>query len=112
MNPLRHAIRAALRDTQADSASFCFAPDSPVFAGHFPQQPVLPAVVQIMMVQEVLAAQGRASQLASVRQAKFLAPVGPNLPLELRLDCAKWPTVQASLHSPMGQVAKLQLDVM
>ena len=111
MSTLRNAIRAAMQEIADDGFSFCFPPDSPVFAGHFPNKPVLPAVVQVMMVQEALAALGHTGQLQGVRQAKFLSPIGPNLPLELRLDCSKLPTVQASLQSPLGLAAKLQMDV-
>lgn len=119
MSTLRNAIRAAMHKTPGDGSantpgeifSFCFPPDSPVFAGHFPSKPVLPAVVQIMMVEEALATLEHSTQLQGVRQAKFLSPIGPNLPLELCLACTTFPTVQASIASPLGLAAKLQLDV-
>lgn len=57
---------------------FRFAPDSIVFSGHFPEYPVLPAVVQILMaritLEEIL---GCGLRVCTV-QAKFVAPVRPD----------------------------------
>lgn len=53
--------------------------DHPAFAGHFPGQPVVPAVV---LLAEALAAielaTGRAPDAWTVSGAKFLRPVGPD----------------------------------
>lgn len=60
------------------------APDHPAFAGHFPGQPVVPAVV---LLAEALAAieqaTGRAPQRWTVASAKFLQPAGPGARLAL-----------------------------
>lgn len=60
-----------------------------VFKGHFPQQPVLPGVVQIGMIKTVLNKQfARNYQLESIKNAKYLAMVIPdenrNLVLEVK----------------------------
>ncbi len=108
-SPIEKAICEALKEIAEGHASFCFAPDSAVFSGHFPGKPVLPGVVQVLMVVNILARQGYPSTLAHIKQAKFLAPVGPNMPLDLDVDTAKLPTVYATLRSPMGVAAKMQL---
>lgn len=92
--------------------SFCFAADSAVFAGHFPGHPVLPAVVQVLMVQVVLEAIGQQAELASVPQAKFLAPLGPDTDILLTLSKGRregrW---ECTLHSGETLAARIQLEV-
>lgn len=65
-------------------ASFTIAQDHPAFAGHFPGQPVVPAVV---LLAEALAAielaTGRAPHEWTVAGAKFLQPVAPGARLTL-----------------------------
>ena len=57
---------------------FRFAPDLPVFAGHFPWHPLVPSVMLIESVrQTVEAVDGRPLHVAEVVQAKFIAQVGP-----------------------------------
>ncbi len=56
-----------------------FAPGFPGFAGHFPGDPVLPAVVQISLAVALAGeGEGRPLRLAGVRSAKFLLPIRPN----------------------------------
>ena len=92
--------------------SFCFAADSAVFAGHFPGHPVLPAVVQLLMVQVVLEAIGQQAGLVSVPQAKFLAPLGPDVDILLTLSKARrdgrW---ECTLHSGDTLAARMQVEV-
>jgi len=65
-------------------APIAIARDHPAFAGHFPGQPVVPAVV---LLAEALAAielaTGRAAHEWTVSGAKFLQPVGPGARLTL-----------------------------
>jgi len=55
-----------------------FSPEFTGFSGHFPGNPVLPAVVQLLiahvLVEERL---GRPVALRRVENAKFLLPIGP-----------------------------------
>ena len=92
--------------------SFCFAADSAVFAGHFPGHPVLPAVVQVLMVQVALEAMGQSADLACVPQAKFLAPLGPDVDILLTLSKGRregrW---ECTLHSGETLAARIQVEV-
>lgn len=105
--PLEHAP-----DQGGWRQSFCFAADSAVFAGHFPGHPVLPAVVQVLMVQVALEEIGQPAQLASVPQAKFLTPLGPDTPIMLTLSRGKregrW---DCTLHSGETLAARMQVEV-
>ena len=60
------------------SRRFLFGSDFPGFAGHFPGNPMLPAIVQIqtalILAEEAL---GRALDLVEIENAKFLLPVKP-----------------------------------
>ncbi len=105
--PLEH-----VPDQGAWRQSFCFAADSAVFAGHFPGHPVLPAVVQVLILQVLLEEIGQPAQLACVPQAKFLAPLGPNTPILLTLSKGRrqgrW---ECTLHSGETLAARMQLEV-
>jgi len=59
--------------------SFCLSPDFVGFQGHFPDNPILPAVTQIQ-AGVLLAAHscGKAPRLASLSRAKFMRPIRPS----------------------------------
>jgi len=67
--------------------AFIFSPDFPAFEGHFPGQPVLPAVVQVAAVR-LLAARHLGVDLipVSLNRAKFKAMVGPNEPMTITIS--------------------------
>ena len=92
--------------------SFRFAADSAVFTGHFPGHPVLPAVVQVLMAQIALEAMGQSADLACVPQAKFLAPLGPEVDILLTLSKGRrdgrW---ECTLHSGETLSARMQVEV-
>lgn len=56
----------------------------PAFEGHFPGQPIVPAVVLLAEVMAAIQqATGMAAQAWTLASAKFLSPVGPDTALEL-----------------------------
>lgn len=57
--------------------NFCLAGTHPVFAGHFPGQPLVPAVMLLEQVALALDA-WRRQRLGAVLQAKFMAPLLPD----------------------------------
>lgn len=58
------------------AAAFVFPPDFCGFAGHFPGNPVLPGIAQIMAVLHACGGEPPSALLA-VTSCKFLRPVGP-----------------------------------
>lgn len=52
------------------------------FNGHFPQNPILPGIVQLMMAHYV-ATMGTKEPLITVKRAKFTRPVKPGEPITL-----------------------------
>jgi 3-hydroxyacyl-[acyl-carrier-protein] dehydratase len=88
------AARISGPAAQADGTSlfeFNFSAADPVFAGHFPQRPILPGVFQLEMVR--MAAewlQNRPFAVQEISRAKFQRPVLPGemLKLSLKLSVA------------------------
>jgi 3-hydroxyacyl-[acyl-carrier-protein] dehydratase len=89
---MRDSIAAARKSgplPQADGANwfeFNFNADNPVFAGHFPNRPILPGVFQLEIVR--LAAEWVRNRPLAVREiakAKFQRPILPDEILKLNL---------------------------
>jgi 3-hydroxyacyl-[acyl-carrier-protein] dehydratase len=83
MSSLFQAAGDCRETTPADAApgeftaSFVFPPEFCGFAGHFPGNPVLPGIAQIMAVLHACGAEAPHALLA-VKSCKFLRPVGPD----------------------------------
>ena len=92
---MRKAIAAAAVEPPQISElvaeqSFCFTPDFLGFSGHFPDYPILPAVLQVLlgqMVAEAMTAQPL--QVLSLTRAKFIRQLRPDEKIDVRLDCCE-----------------------
>lgn len=61
-----------------DGAMFTFPKDFVAFNGHFPQQPLLPAIVQIELAIFTISKKlNKDVKLKTVKKAKFLSPIFP-----------------------------------
>lgn len=84
------------------SASLRIPADLPVFAGHFPGNPVLPGILLISAAVKFTGlfpcCRGEALTLASVRRAKFTAPVHPGSELTVKGEIIR----EANGESPRG----------
>jgi len=85
MSALRKGIDASAMEvltgtgTDTGARRYRFGPGFIGFAGHFPGNPVLPAIVQIRAVVSLAEEEGgKTLRLAAVRSAKFLAPIRPD----------------------------------
>jgi 3-hydroxyacyl-[acyl-carrier-protein] dehydratase len=85
MSELRKGIDASTTEalegtgTETVARRYRFAPGFIGFSGHFPGNPILPAIAQIRAVVSLAEEEGgRALRLAAVRSAKFLAPIRPD----------------------------------
>lgn len=73
---------------QSGEQSFCFAADFIGFSGHFPDYPILPAVLQTLLAQR-LAEQvaGQPLQFLALERAKFTQQIGPGDQIEVSIGC-------------------------
>jgi len=92
MNKIMLGIAAASQGTATTDSSgtmegrLIFADSFVGFEGHFPEHPILPAIVEIMTVVWLVGEQsGCRQRLVAVEDAKFLSPVRPNQ--ELLVQC-------------------------
>ncbi len=66
-------------------ATFRFGPDFVGFQGHFPEFPILPAFVQLLMAECALRLRGQDKWISSrVERSKFLKTIRPNQAIVLR----------------------------
>jgi len=92
MEPLRQAVRSAaliapfLGETGAAVGRYRFDEAFVGFRGHFPDRPILPAVVQIMAALHVAGEvwKGGSDIPLSVDRAKFTLPIVPGDEIEVR----------------------------
>lgn len=85
--------------------------DCPFFEGHFPQEPILPGVAQVVLVTWVLQkALPGPCQVQAIRRAKFTSPVRPGMDLVLRL-ALEGPRVLWRLAGPQGEVSSGEVSV-
>lgn len=88
---LEAEIRALLGDVEPRDTGFAaklrFPADFCGFRGHFPDNPVLPGVAQIMVLRCLLEkGLGGPVFMLEVPQAKFLLPVGPDVDMSVSLE--------------------------
>lgn len=61
-------------------AVYFLHPDCPAFKGHFPGNPLLPAVVQAGLCVDAFSRRsGKAYELAQIKRAKFMRPLLPGV---------------------------------
>ena len=91
MNELRKGIDASATEalpgtgTETGARRYRFAPGFIGFSGHFPGNPILPAIVQVRAVVSLAEeVGGKALRIAAVRSAKFLSPIRPDEEVSIR----------------------------
>jgi 3-hydroxymyristoyl/3-hydroxydecanoyl-(acyl carrier protein) dehydratase len=114
----RQCLSRLTRDTGGTwAASFVFPPRYAGFRGHFPGDPVLPAVCMIEAALAVLSAAREAPvRLVGIPSAKWLAPVRPDEVLEVQViadgdPCAATRPVKARITRGGARIADLSLMV-
>ncbi|ATH06917.1 beta-hydroxyacyl-ACP dehydratase [Halobacteriovorax marinus] len=81
-------------------ANFHMREDHPIFAGHFPGNPIFPGVAQVEMMAQASSfiyvnafenpyGQNMDVALVSISNAKFRKPVLPGMDLEIETECTK-----------------------
>ncbi len=75
-----YSIQSLATEEGAINVQLALDPEHPIFAGHFPGNPVTPGVVQVEMVQEILSVTlDKEVSLKSMANCKFLAVLNPNI---------------------------------
>lgn len=110
-------LNAATLSFEAGTARLCFSGAEDFFRGHFPDGPVLPAVVQVAAAVHFAGRLlGRPVRLAEVTRAKFMNPTGPGRELELSVGVEPAEEgrsrVKALLRDGDKEVAELTLRVL
>ncbi|RMG10249.1 MAG: hydroxymyristoyl-ACP dehydratase [Planctomycetota bacterium] len=91
-------------------AAFAFSPQLEVFAGHFPDRPLVPGVWLLEAVRYACArARGADLRLARVRSAKFVAELRPGDVARLRATVEEDGTCRARLHRGDEVVARFRI---
>lgn len=74
-------------------AEFQIREDSPWFAGHFPDEPILPGVAILSMVAEMIrhfeGNPQRKTRIAGLKRVRFRLPVKPHDTVTIELTCEK-----------------------
>lgn len=91
----------ATEETGVHLAVFCFPEHFIGFSGHFPGNPVLPGIAQMMAVQITAAGKGKTAGLVQVKRCKFLRPVKPDEHMQVRISLG----AQGSLYMAKAQLA-------
>lgn len=79
-------ITALTHQDNTITAALALNSEHPIFAGHFPGQPVVPGACMLQIVKEVLSdTLSMGCQLKKANNLKFIAPVDPRLTDELEL---------------------------
>ncbi|SHN61862.1 3-hydroxyacyl-ACP dehydratase FabZ family protein [Desulfovibrio litoralis] len=65
-----------ITDENNNVGNFCFQEDSPYFDGHFPDNPVLPGVVQVMLAVYVASVDTNL-KLTNIKRCKFMRMIRP-----------------------------------
>lgn len=110
---MKAALAKACTTLKSDSEhcliTFSFKPDFIGFAGHFPDNPILPAIVQIMLAEHAISQTGSEFILSKIKSAKFLLPVVPDTLCQLEVNKQKH-TWECSIDTEKGRVSRFTLE--
>jgi 3-hydroxyacyl-[acyl-carrier-protein] dehydratase len=86
----RHLLREVHAITPNEIEALAYVPtDSPWFLGHFPNEPILPGIALIYMVQQAIiqdaAAKGEEITFEALKRVRFTRPVRPGESLKVNV---------------------------
>ena len=91
--------------------------ENPLFKGHFPNNPIMPGVLNVEIVEQILS-ETMQMQVKQINQIKFLTPVVPNKDevLKYRLEIAEKPdgrtivTIQGKIEEVIFLKVLLEIE--
>ncbi|MFP4169378.1 MAG: hypothetical protein ACLFSY_11135 [Desulfonatronovibrionaceae bacterium] len=112
----KSVLSPATRQEEGWRGVFRFTPDFIGFAGHFPDRPVLPAVVQFAIATDVLGQiRGEGFEPMRVHRAKFSAVLGPGMDIAavvgVKKEEADIVTVSCQISGPEGPASSFGMDL-
>ena len=96
------AIKSVMKSENALEAEFCFSQGDPIFAGHFPDMPVIPAVYQVGLCRKVIEQNGN-YKFAGIIKSRFSKMCIPGTLYNLKITFSKNENkieAACSIHSP------------
>ena len=87
MSQLGARVKSLVVGESHVEASIAIDASHPAFAGHFPGNPIFPAVAQLELVEQILGLVSKEPvRIQSISQAKFLVPIRPYTTAQLTID--------------------------
>ncbi len=75
-----YALESAKQTERGWERTYVFGSEFSGFQGHFPGTPILPAIIQIMMVRHAIGEQmGKQLQVAQIGRTKFMKTIPPDV---------------------------------
>ncbi len=104
MTTVLEAVQTCFCGVENGACRYRLGADFPAFEGHFPERPVLPAVVQIQLALDALCRlKGAPCALKAVYKAKFSRPAGPGAELCICVQEKDGGRFLAQIASPSGE---------
>lgn len=83
---LETALKNCFQSANENQFLYIIPPDFPAFEGHFPDNPLLPAVCQTGLCADALSRRsGKTLEICTVARAKFMRPVLPKAHVQITL---------------------------
>jgi 3-hydroxymyristoyl/3-hydroxydecanoyl-(acyl carrier protein) dehydratase len=78
------SLGTAEQTDQGWESAYLFGSDFTGFDGHFPTTPILPAIIQIMLVRHAIAQQMQKQlQVTQIARTKFIKSITPGIPVKV-----------------------------
>ncbi|MGB2809013.1 MAG: hypothetical protein WBC22_14815 [Sedimentisphaerales bacterium] len=108
-------IESAQKTEGGWEKTYIFPSDFLGFQGHFPENPILPAVIQIMMAREAVAEQmGQEFDVTKLSRAKYMKVITPGIPVTVIWTIKEQPgsiTCKCTLETEGNPASKLILTL-
>jgi 3-hydroxymyristoyl/3-hydroxydecanoyl-(acyl carrier protein) dehydratase len=102
LSAIKKAIKSVAKSENVIEAEFCFSKDDPIFAGHFPGMPVIPAVYQVGLCRKIIEQEAQ-YKLTGILKSRFSKMCVPETPYNLKISFSKTETkieATCSIYNP------------